>query len=111
MLNLAIGLVAYLLLFFYTYILVMGVYRAHLSNRLKGVLLYLCLPVVGVGYLLDVVANVFIATVFFVELPKEFLVTTRLSRYVAESKDWRFDIALAICDNLLDPFDPTGNHC
>ena len=104
------GTVAYLYAFWAFYVLVMGLYRAHLSDRLKGVNKALATPVIAVGYGMDVLCNMIIATVLFVELPQELLVTTRLTRYTKGS-DWRSSIAIAICDKLLDPFDPTGNHC
>ena len=105
------AVVAYLLAFFYLYILVMGIYRAHLAKRLTGITLVLCFPMVVVGYLVDVMSNIGIASLVFLELPKEWLVTTRLTRYIAEDTGWRHHVAQWICDDLLDPFDPSGDHC
>ena len=102
---------AFLWVFWAMYVLVMGIYRAHLSHRLKGLVLVLSLPFVAVGYLMDVFANVTIASVVFLELPRELLVTSRLQRYVALGQGWRFTIADWICNHLLDVFDPSGNHC
>lgn len=104
---------AYLLVFFYLYILTMGIYRAHLSKRLTGLNKVLCYPIVILAVIVDVVAQYTIATLFFLDLPDsgERLVTARLQRYVASGKGKRYLIASYICDNLLDPFDPTGEHC
>jgi hypothetical protein len=104
-------LLAYLWLLWGVYVLVMGLYRAHLQERLTNVTLVLGLPFIVLGYLMDILANIFIATIVFVELPKEWLVTTRLIRHQNESWGWRAKLSFYICEHLLDVFDPKGNHC
>ncbi len=103
--------VVYLYLFWLAYILVMGLYRAHLAGRLQGASLVLAAPVVLVGLLMDVLANIFLATVIFIELPGEWLVTSRLAKYLKRTHDWRCSVAWWVCTHLLDPFDPNGTHC
>jgi hypothetical protein len=100
----------YLWIFWYMYILVMGLYRAHLSKRLTYYTYFLAGPAVLIGLVMDVVANICISIPFW-EGPKEWLVTTRLSRYSAVNTDWRSDVAKFICANFLDFLDPTGKHC
>lgn len=100
---------AYLLWVFY--ILVMGLYRAKLNNRLSKTATVLGAPFLVIGYLLDVATNVTVATAFFWEWPREALVTTRLTRHMAAKRGWRYQLARFICESLLDPFDPTGAHC
>ena len=74
------SMLAYLYAFWCAYVLVMGIYRAHLSQRLVGLNKVLALPVVGFGYLMDVAANLFIAPLVFLDWPREVLVTAvRLS--------------------------------
>jgi len=63
------------------YLLVMGLYRAKLQGRLSRVALVLGFPVYGIGYLLDIFVQVTIASVLFLELPKEGLVTGRLTQH------------------------------
>ena len=103
--------IGFLWAFWGMYVLVMGIYRAHLSHRLKGLVLVLSLPFVAIGYLMDVFANVTIASLVFLEPPREWLVTSRLQRYIAHGTGWRAAKARWICDNLLDVFDPSGEHC
>lgn len=103
--------VGFLWVFWGMYVLVMGIYRAHLSRRLHGLTLVLSLPFVAIGYLMDVFANLTVANFVFLELPHEWLVTDRLQRHMHKSKGWRFWLAKYICDHLLDVFDPSGNHC
>lgn len=103
----------YLLAFWYLYVLVMGFYRAHLDKQLTGIKFVLALPALILGYAVDLLTNWTIATVVFAEFPRTGgeLVTTRLSRYMngpdCVHKKW----AYAICNSLLDSFDPTGKHC
>lgn len=108
-----LGVAVYLVLFWYAYILVMGLYRAHLMGRLTGLAKVLAYPAVIVGWLMDWLANVLIASIVFTELPQSWdeLVTDRLSRYVKGPMGRRRTRALWVCTNLLDYFDPTGRHC
>lgn len=102
---------AYLWSFWAVYVLVMGIYRAHISKRLGPVTFCLSLPFVAVGLIMDAFANMTIAALIFCEFPRELLVTARLQRYVGQGAGWRFTIANWVCNNLLDVFDPSGNHC
>ncbi|MDH4449218.1 MAG: hypothetical protein QE265_01330 [Rhodoferax sp.] len=105
---------AYLYGFWLLYVLVMGFYRAYLSKRLTRPALVLASPALIVGYLVDLIANWTLATVWFLELPKRplELVTDRLSRYIGLQDDCRQKThAQWVCHNLLDYFDPHDKHC
>jgi hypothetical protein len=102
---------AFLWLFYTLYVFTMSVYRAKLAGRLCGLSLVLLYPVVVVAAVFDVVCNFTLACIVFWELPKELLVTARLQRHHARADGWRSALAAYVCDMLLDPFDPTGNHC
>lgn len=103
----------FLWVFWAVYVLVMGIYRAHLAGKIKGVTLVLSLPWVLIGYAMDVMAQYTLACLFFLDWPKrgEHLVTDRLKRYIKQGIGWRARKADWICSNLLDVFDPSGNHC
>lgn len=103
----------YLLAFFYLYILVMGVYRAYLAKRLNWFLIIILAPTVIFGVIFDVLANIFIASIVFRALPREWLVTTRLIKIQNNPREHIHNRALAnyICNSMLDIFDPSGNHC
>lgn len=77
---------AFLWAFWAMYVIVMGIYRAHLAKRLTAVTLCLSAPFIVLGYLMDVVANLTVASLVFLELPRELLVTSRLQRYVAQER-------------------------
>lgn len=108
-----LAVVAYLLVFWYIYVLVMGLYRAYLDKRLVGFPLYLSVPALIVGYTVDLVSNWTIASIVFLEMPRRplELVTDRLSNYLRHDTSWRKNLAESICTSLLDYFDPSGTHC
>lgn len=97
--------------FWALYIFTMGLYRAKLSHRLKGLSLVLAAPFVAVAFTLDFLAQMTVFTLVFRELPQELLVTGRLRRYMRGPDTWRRRWADYLCHHLLDPFDPTGGHC
>lgn len=103
----------WLLGFLYLYVLVMGVYRAHLGGHLRRYHYVLFAPAVAIGWLVDLLSNWTLAIVIFMDLPQERLVTGRLKRYRktlhADHRNRR--IAEWLCDHVLDVFDPRGDHC
>ncbi len=106
-----VKLVGFLWMFWALYVFAMGIYRAQLAGRLKGVNFVLALPIVIVALAVDVITNLVIAPIVFLDVPRELLVTSRLIRYMAGPAGWRRTVAMYICDNMLDVFDPNGNHC
>lgn len=93
------------------YLAVMNLYRAKKAKQLGTVALWLGYPILIVGVLLDLAVNVLIMTIVFAELPRELLVTQRLCRLIGNDAGWRGKLAYWICHNLLNAFDPSGNHC
>ena len=67
-------------------------------------------PTLAVGLLLDLLINVVVCTVLFVELPREFTVSARLWRHSNQVRGWRKRLALALRSQLLDSADPRGYH-
>lgn len=102
-----------LLAFYWLYVYMMGVYRAFLQKRLKGLSLILNAPPLAVAFALDVLMQFTLACLVFWELPAkgDWFVTHRLRRYMREDRGWRSRLSLHLCHYLLDPFDPTGAHC
>jgi hypothetical protein len=66
-------------------------------------------PVLVVGYALDVLVNVTLMTVLFLEIPRETTVTARLKRHNRTGSGWRQRLA-AWFEPLIDPYDPSGDH-
>lgn len=104
---------AALWVFWLLYVFTMGLYRAFLMGRLKGLSLVMCAPVVAVAFVVDLLMQFTIFAIVFADIPRDWLVTHRLRRYMRElpATHWRYRWADYLCHHLLDPFDPTGAHC
>ena len=79
------------------------IYRLHWSVR------WVCYFILLIGLIFDTLLNWIVLTILFVELPHEFLSTTRIVRHKYTSTHWRQDMALWFCENWLSPFDKS--HC
>ena len=107
-----LAIILFIWCFWALYVFAMGVYRAHLNDKLYGLNKIMAMPIIALAYLVDIFANLTLATIIFLDLPKETLVTSRLQRYMAGNQDsWRYKLAKYVCDHMLDIFDPNGNHC
>lgn len=93
------------------YLAVMNLKRVHSAGKLGKVALALGMPVLIVGYVLDVLANVVVFTVLLLELPRwgEWTVTARLQRHHVD-ETWRGKVAQWFETELLGEFDPAGRH-
>lgn len=94
------------------YLAVMNLQRVHKAGKLGHVALALGLPVLVVGFVLDVVANLVIFTALLAELPRwgEWTVTARLKRHLATSRGYRLAVAHWFETELLAEFDHKGYH-
>jgi hypothetical protein len=99
--------------FWALFIFMMGVYRAFLKKRLKGLSLILSIPFLVVAFLVDFLMQMTVFSVLFWDWPKHWLVTHRLRFYkkTLPKTTRRYRFADYLCKHLLDPFDPTGEHC
>ena len=93
------------------YLAVMNLQRAHENGTISKLAFVLGLPILFIGVLLDILVNIFVMTLLFVEPPREWLVTARLQRHVRTGSGYRKKLAWFICHYLLDTFDPSGKHC
>lgn len=110
---LAIALYAFLMLYvlWIFYLAVMNLKRARDANAITRTALCFGYPVLIVGYALDVFVNLTLMSVFFLELPHETTMTSRVKRHLYHSQGWREKLAAWFCHNLLNSFDPSGKHC
>lgn len=99
----------YLTWFFY--LAVENLIRAKNAGSLKWQAAIFAYPMAFVGIIFDALLNATIGTVFFVEVPRQWLFTARLELHCADTVTWRGGLARWICANLLDPFDANGVHC
>lgn len=79
------------------------IFRLHWSVR------WICYGILFTGLILDTLLNWIVLTVAFLELPREFLSTSRVIRHKYHSTHWRQDQAYWWCKNFLQPFDV--KHC
>lgn len=83
------------------------------KSRLSPVAKAHAYVLVSVAIVMDAVLNIIVASVLFLDPPRDLLLTGRLKRYIRDPQEfpWRRALALWVCEHLLDPFDPDGNHC
>lgn len=92
------------------YLAVMALKRARDDKTISRTALALGYPLLFAGLALDVLVNVTLGSLLFAELPREGLVTARLTRHIERGIGWRRKLALWITSTLLDAFDPRGIH-
>lgn len=92
------------------FLAVMSLKRPYDDKTISKPALVLGYPLLLIGLLVDLFVNVFVATLVFLELPREATVSERLSRLI-KGKGWRRDGACWFCTRFLDLFDPSGKHC
>lgn len=66
-------------------------------------------PVLVIGLVLDFTVNVVVASLLFLEIPREFTVSGRLTRLSSDT-GWRAKLATKVRVALLDNIDPAGVH-
>ena len=91
------------------YCAVMNIKRVRDAGKLTLVGKVFGYPTLFIGLLLDLLCNVFVMTVLFLELPTELTVTARLKRHNKANAGWRTDLARWF-EPVLDPIDPSGDH-
>ena len=91
------------------YVAVMRLMQVRDAGHLTAAKKAIGYPALLVGLLLDLIVNTVVATLIFIELPREWTVSARLTRH-SESTGWRQRVAVAIRTALLDNIDPNGVH-
>lgn len=94
--------------------------RARIEGTLTTAARYLFMPVFVIGYLLDVILNITVFSLLVLDVPREWTITSHVGRILNtpitpntlnKLDAWRFSFCDFLCRHLLDPFDPSGNHC
>lgn len=106
--------IAYSLLAFWClwvlFLAVMNLGQAKAENKLQGFALYAGYTVLAAGLLVDLVVQITVATVIWLELPREWTVSERVARLCREGHGYRLTLALWFRRVLLAPFDRSGGH-
>jgi hypothetical protein len=106
----ALYCISALYLLWLLFLAVMSLQRARDAGTLPQPAYYLGLPPLYIGLTLDCLVNLVIGTLIFCEIPQEWTVSARVSR-LEKTDGWRSKVAHWICANLLNVFDPSGQHC
>lgn len=85
--------------------------KAEEEGKLSTFSLALGKPVKYVGLAIDVAVNLTIVSLLYMDFPREWLVTTRMVRYLKGKDGWRKKTTQWACTHLLDAFDIEGKHC
>ena len=80
------------------------------ANKLTSAMKVLGYPVLALGLGIDLVLNITLGSILFLEIPREYTLSRRLWRHSQESKGYRQRLAEVIRVNLLDDIDPAGFH-
>lgn len=91
------------------YIVIMGLKRVEdaLHPYVRAFGRFILLPI---GLLLDLAVNLEVCAVFL-RIPRDWLLTGTLKRTINTDDGWRCTFSSAVCQYLLNPFDPSGKHC
>jgi hypothetical protein len=88
----------------------MTLIRARQAGTMTRTASILGTPIILITVIIDVVINLTIGTLLFLERPQEPTLSQRLGR-LCRTGNWRGKLACWICTQLLDQFDPSGQHC
>lgn len=95
------------------YVCVMALKRSKDVGTLPKTALVFGVPVLIIGYAMDVAVNIVILPFIFLDRPRSWTVTGTLKYHLnhGEAGSWREKVAAWFCGNLLNAFDPDGKHC
>ena len=93
------------------YVAVMHLKIVRDQGKLSKLAYVFGIPTLYLGLAIDTFVNWFVMSFVFMEIPKETLVTKRLSRlWKDDPNSWRGKLARQMSNVLLDAFDPSGDH-
>jgi len=93
------------------YLAIMNLKRARDNDTLTPAIKVLGFPLTIVGALCTTALNIIVGTLIFLEPPRELAFTDRLKRHWRSKRwTWRKRVSDWIFTNLLDTFDPDGDH-
>ena len=108
LLQLAAGAYALLIVTWVLYLAIMNL--AARRDTMHPVVRVHAYALLLIGYPLDAALNLLVCLLFW-RVPRDWLLTGTLKRYLYNDTSWRGDVAAWVCEHLLDPFDQKGRHC
>lgn len=95
-----------------SYLSMMPLKRNYKQGTLNTINKIFGYPWLAIFILIDFLFNIIVGTIIFLDIPRDFLFTKRLVRYLTYNHtNWRHKMARYFCTQFLDPFDPDGFHC
>lgn len=92
------------------FLAVMNLGQAKAEGKLHGFALSAGCTVLTVGLLVDLLVQITVASVLWLEFPREWTVSERVARLCKHGSGWRQRLALWFRRVLLAPFDRSGGH-
>jgi hypothetical protein len=108
LLGYAIGAPIAVFILWVMFVIVMTMAQLRDAGRLSPLMINVGLTIAYVGLVWDVLCNIFIASVVFLEVPFEATVSARMRRLVT-TVGWRADLAIWFAEVTMNPFCPIDN--
>ena len=106
--------IAYSLLAFWClwvlFLATMNLAQSKAECKLHGPALWVGYTVLAVGLLVDLVVQITVASLLWLELPRELTVSARVDRLCRSGTGYRLALALWFRRVMLAPFDRSGGH-
>ena len=91
------------------FLAVMSLDRANRAGKLTWVCKPFAYALLAIGLLVDLLLQIALS-IPFLDMPREFTVSERLTRFKNMGSGWRCTVAVWFAEHFLDPFDPRGKH-
>ena len=101
----------YLLLFYWAFAAAISVYRLWMAGKLNVFNEIVFLPLLLGFALTDVALNYTVLLVMGLPPKGCYTISARFEQYHRSDTGWRGTVATFVCERLLNPIDPSGNHC
>ena len=107
-----VGLMYYLILFVWVYYLMLMKFKAARDRGFEPhkLVVFHAYLLIALGTPFYILLNFVVASIIFLDPPREWQFTKRCQRYIRKGSGWRYELAKWTCENWLDPFEEEG-HC
>lgn len=86
--------------------------RKHKIREKNLLLFYFYAFLALIGLICDVLYNLTLGSILFLQFPREWTLSQRMKRiHKGNRRGYRYKLARYICEQVLNPHDPSGNHC
>jgi hypothetical protein len=101
-----------LLIYYYAFAACIVAYRRYQQKALNTLNIIFFFPAILVFGVIDVAINWTVLFLIMGKSPNNLLtISDRFQFYHNNASGWKTTVATFVCEKLLNPIDPTGNHC